>query len=118
MQRDRMLDWFRRNRERSRALFAMIPDASWLDRPIPLRHPFAFYEGHLPAFNVNTLAKKGNGLSGVDEELEVLFERGIDPGSVKDANRASPADWPQRSEVRAYGEASDRLVTRLLEREP
>ncbi|HEY0592826.1 MAG TPA: 5-histidylcysteine sulfoxide synthase, partial [Thermoanaerobaculia bacterium] len=75
-QRRLFLDWFRRNRERSRALFRMIPDGSYLERPIPLRHPIVFYDGHLPAFNVNTLAKKGHGLPGVDDQLEILFERG------------------------------------------
>jgi len=28
-------------------LFALIHDDAFYDRPIPLRHPFAFYEGHI-----------------------------------------------------------------------
>ncbi len=112
------LDWFRANRRRSRELFAMIPDASYQERPIPLRHPIVFYDGHLPAFNVNTIAKKGHGGSGADEALEVLFERGIDPGSSDEANRAAIEAWPERSAVAAYGERADALVERLLSEAP
>ncbi len=48
-------------------------------RPIALRHPFVFYEGHLAAFGVNTLLRGALGRAGIDAVLERLFERGIDP---------------------------------------
>lgn len=101
-------DWFRRNRERSRAWFELLTDDAYLVRPIDLRHPIVFYEGHLPAFNVNTLVKRGLGLGGVDQDLERLFERGIDP----DEDRVGGAidDWPSRARVLAFGDAADRLV--------
>ncbi|HEY0590659.1 MAG TPA: SUMF1/EgtB/PvdO family nonheme iron enzyme, partial [Thermoanaerobaculia bacterium] len=88
------------------------------ERPIPLRHPIVFYDGHLPAFNVNTLAKKGHGLPGVDDQLEILFERGIDPGTSDEAARAAIERWPARREVEEYGERADALVERLLAEEP
>ena len=40
-----------------------------------------FYEGHLPGFSFNTLVKKALGRPGIDEGLERLFARGIDPES-------------------------------------
>ncbi|HLN57919.1 MAG TPA: hypothetical protein VK416_05120, partial [Thermoanaerobaculia bacterium] len=77
--RQASVEWFDRNRRRSRELFdSVVPDA-YEARPIPLRNPICFYEGHLPAFNVNTLVKRGLGERGIDPEYEVLFERGIDP---------------------------------------
>ena len=42
----------------SRAQLFTIPTAeAYYDRPIPLRNPIVFYEGHIPAFAVNTLIK-------------------------------------------------------------
>ncbi|MCC6764401.1 MAG: ergothioneine biosynthesis protein EgtB [Deltaproteobacteria bacterium] len=108
-------DWFRRNRERSRAWFGLLRDDAYFARPISLRHPLVFYEGHLPAFNVNTLVKRGLGLPGVAPDLETLFERGIDPGD----GEAGPdvASWPTRSEVGAFAAACDRLVEAAFEAE-
>ena len=58
-----------------------------------------FYEGHLPAFAVNTLIKKGLGRPGVDEHLETIFARGIDPDTEAAAvARGNPA-WPARADV-------------------
>src|SRR5262249_9345565 len=51
--------WYQRNRERSDALFDRIRPEAYESRPIPLRNPICFYEGHLPAFSVNTLLKRG-----------------------------------------------------------
>ncbi len=107
---------FREQRRRSRAFFDMIEAAgAWLERPISLRNPFVFYEGHLPAFNVNTLLKKGLGQRGLNPAYETLFERGIDPES---AAKVPPGRslWPSRQEVLAYAEAADEAVVTALER--
>ncbi|HEU5161959.1 MAG TPA: SUMF1/EgtB/PvdO family nonheme iron enzyme, partial [Thermoanaerobaculia bacterium] len=112
------LDWFRANRRRSRELFAMIPDEAYHERPIPLRHPIVFYDGHFPAFNVNTLAKKGHGLAGVDDALETLFERGIDPGTTDEAARATIQKWPERDRILEYGARADALFERLVSEAP
>ena len=112
---DQCRDWFLRNRLRSRAWFDLVTDSAYLARPIDLRHPIVFYEGHLPAFNVNTLVKRGLGLAGVDEELERLFERGIDPDEVETGG--DTRSWPSRSTVLAYAEAADRLVERAFAQE-
>ena len=55
LDRTRLLDWFNRNRRRSAALFDLIDPAVYYERPITLRNPIVFYEGHLPAFNVIVL---------------------------------------------------------------
>ena len=59
--RKSLADWYRRNRERSAHIFGLVRDAAFYDRPIPLRHPFAFYEGHLPAFSFLTLNERALG---------------------------------------------------------
>lgn len=111
--REEMVAWYRRTRERTRGLFEIPVAGAWYDRPIALRNPIVFYEGHLPAFAINTLVKLAQGRKGIDSHFESLFERGIDPEdetSVRD-----PAEmWPSRAEVRAYGAEADRLVERAL----
>jgi len=116
--RDFLLESFEKNRQHSRDLFAMIPDASYYERPIPLRHPFAFYEGHFPAFNINTLAKKGHGVAGIDEAYEELFERGIDPEDEREADGATISRWPTREQIASFGRRSDELIRTLLREAP
>jgi ergothioneine biosynthesis protein EgtB len=84
------------------------PEA-YYDRPIALRNPICFYEGHLPAFSVNTLVKRGLKESGVDSDYEILFERGIDPEDAASVP-GGPRGWPSRDEIREYGERADRLI--------
>jgi len=107
-------DWYTRNRARSKALFDLLSAEAYYSRPIALRHPIVFYEGHLPAFSFNTLVKKGLGEPGIDEHLETLFARGIDPSENDDVARAARADWPSRNEVRAFAAEADRRVLRAL----
>jgi ergothioneine biosynthesis protein EgtB len=105
--------WYEKNRARTAALFALIADDAFYDRPIALRHPIVFYEGHLPAFSLNTLVKKALGKPGVDDRLERLFARGIDPDEASGTSSASA--WPDRSEVHDFVEAADALVRHSLE---
>jgi gamma-glutamyl hercynylcysteine S-oxide synthase len=103
-----ILDRFARVRRRSRELFAIVSDEAYYARPIALRNPIVFYEGHLVAFAVNALLKKGLGQPGIDESLEVLFARGIDPEQTPDP--AAESAWPARDRVLAYvGAAEGRL---------
>jgi len=108
--------WYQRNRQRSRELFDLLDPAVYYTRPIALRNPIVFYEGHLPAFSVISFLKRGLGQPGVDERLESLFARGIDPDSVDAALPRSGADtrWPARSEVLEYGRAADAAVMKGL----
>ena len=43
------VEWYRRNRARSRTLFDLVSDDAYYSRPISVRHPIVFYEGHVPA---------------------------------------------------------------------
>ncbi len=112
--------WYAQNRARSRALFDLIDPASYYARPIALRNPIVFYEGHLPAFSIIALINRGLGRPGVDARLEALFARGIDPDSVDAAVPRSGAGttWPSRDEVLAFGRQADALITDAIREAP
>src|SRR5271169_1628461 len=86
-----LVAWYRENRDRSRALFDLLTEDAYYSRPIALRHPIVFYEGHLPAFSFNTLVKKALGRPSIDPALEVLFARGIDPDTPS-SSPSSPSN--------------------------
>jgi ergothioneine biosynthesis protein EgtB len=107
--------WYRKNRARSAFLFDLISEDAYCTRPISLRNPIVFYEGHLPGFSVNTLIKKGLGRPGVDARLETVFARGIDPEDEASATpRGGVSAWPARGEVRRFAAACDRLIEAAL----
>jgi ergothioneine biosynthesis protein EgtB len=109
-----ILDRFRAIRARTRELFDLLDEGLYYERPIALRNPVVFYEGHLPAFAVNTLVKKGLGRPGVDARLEEVFARGIDPETEATAvARGNPA-WPSRAAVRAYADRADRAIEEAI----
>jgi gamma-glutamyl hercynylcysteine S-oxide synthase len=103
---------YRRLRARTQRIFDAIEPSAYYARPIALRNPIVFYEGHLPAFSLLAFIRRGLGREGVDARLEKLFERGIDPDSVDAAVPRSGAStvWPSRDEVLAFGQAADRCV--------
>jgi gamma-glutamyl hercynylcysteine S-oxide synthase len=116
------VQWYRKNRERSRALFNLIADEAYYDQPIALRHPIVFYEGHLPAFSFNTLVKKALGRASIDARLESLFARGIDPHETQTPSGGSGGPgrsdgWPSRDEVLRFADQADRQVIDALERD-
>src|SRR5713101_8957655 len=100
LDREALVRWYRRNRQRSGTLFDLLTEEAYYSRPIALRHPIVFYEGHLPAFSFNTLVKRGLGRPSIDVRLEALFARGIDPpeSSGHDAPplRDTRGGWPTR----------------------
>ena len=91
-------------------MFDLLDQSVYYARPIALRNPVVFYEGHLPAFAVNTFLKRGLGLPGIDARLEEIFARGIDPDTEAAAiARGNPA-WPSRQAVHEYASAADRAI--------
>ncbi|HXD73602.1 MAG TPA: SUMF1/EgtB/PvdO family nonheme iron enzyme, partial [Vicinamibacterales bacterium] len=108
------LSWYQRNRERSRALFDMLPQDAYYERPIDLRHPIVFYDGHLPGFSFNTLVKKAAGEPGIDARLESLFARGIDPHESRAGGAA--LQWPGRDAVRDFVREADTRVVDTLKK--
>jgi gamma-glutamyl hercynylcysteine S-oxide synthase len=118
LNREALADWYRRNRRRSRQLFDIVRPEAYYSRPISLRHPIVFYEGHLPAFSLNTLVKKALGRPGVDERLERLFARGIDPEDEASASGSQRAEWPARHEVQRFADECDVLILEALANAP
>src|SRR4029079_9291887 len=77
-------------------------------------------EGHLPAFSVIAFLRRGLGCPPVDERLEALFARGIDPDSVDAAvPRRGPSPlWPSRDAVLAFAARCDEAILDALEHSP
>lgn len=114
LDRDALAAWYRRNRERSAQLFGLIDPAAYHSRPIPLRHPFVFYEGHLPAFSFLVVNERALGEKPVDATLERLFERGIDPSDLSAARAHDRTDWPSHDEIEAFAHSCDeRLISAI-----
>jgi len=112
-----LVNRYRRNRTRSRDLFALLTDEAYYAQPIALRHPIVFYEGHLAGFSFNTLVKKALGGARIDPRLEDLFARGIDPPESTDTPSHTPRPetrWPSRDVVRTFVAEADRLVIDAL----
>jgi formylglycine-generating enzyme required for sulfatase activity len=114
------IEWYQRNRTRSRAIFDLIDPAAYYSRPIALRNPIVFYEGHLPAFSVIAFLRRGLGRPPIDERLETLFARGIDPESTDAAAPRSGAStvWPSRDEVLDFARRCDDAVLEALAHSP
>ena len=112
--RDEAIRWYRTNRQRSDATFAIVRPEAYYERPIAVRNPICFYEGHLPAFSINTLIRRGLKEPGIDPEYELLFERGIDPEQEAAVSNRG-LTWPARDAIRTYGERADRRIVAALE---
>lgn len=101
---------FRQLRARSEQIFALVAPEAYYERPIPLRHPIAFYDGHLDAFIWQKLFVDALGEPAFNPAFDRLFVRGIDPASSTEARRHAPGVWPARREIQAYKE---RISARL-----
>jgi len=111
--REDLVRWYRAGRKLSKAIFSIPVESAYYERPIDLRNPIVFYEGHLPAFAVNTLIKLAMQQGGIDEHYEVLFARGIDPDSA-DAVKNPTDVWPKRNDVLRYGMQADAMIEDTL----
>jgi iron(II)-dependent oxidoreductase len=118
--RELLAEWYQRNRARTRQLFDLLNPAAYYTRPIELRNPIVFYEGHLPAFSAIAFLERGLDRPPVDGRLERLFARGIDPDSIEAALPRSGAstEWPSRGEVLAFAAALDDAFLSALRDEP
>jgi ergothioneine biosynthesis protein EgtB len=89
--------------ERTDWIFGFVADEALLARPIPLRQPFLFYVGHLPAFAWNHVGRGVLGLPSFSPELDTLFEAGIDPPDDAEPLRQDDAAlWPPLDRVLAF----------------
>jgi len=112
--RRRAIELFRHNRDRSKRMFREITPDAYYEQPIPLRQPIVFYDGHFSAFNFIVLCRRALGAAPFNANLDDLFERGIDPETVAEAEEAGAA-WPTRDVVEQYTELADRHVLEALE---
>jgi gamma-glutamyl hercynylcysteine S-oxide synthase len=88
-------------REQSDALFKLLNPAAIYDRPIPERHRFVFYLGHLEAFDWNLLHENVFNLKSFYPEFDRLFAFGIDPvGGGLPTDQQS--DWPALEAIHEY----------------
>jgi len=101
--------------ERSDFLFDRLAPGALLAQPIPLRQPFIFYLGHLPAFSWNHLGGWLRGEAPLDARLDALFARGIDPVGVDAYVPAQPEIWPAESDVRAYRDRARASLRRAVQ---
>ena len=111
-----MRERFLNNRNRTADLLAIPEPSAYYTRPILLRHPIVFYEGHIPAFTYNKLLREALGAPSLDAEFEKLFERGIDPAGSSEALMHERGSWPERARVRAFGAAVSAATLAALAR--
>ncbi|MFZ4629042.1 MAG: SUMF1/EgtB/PvdO family nonheme iron enzyme [Blastocatellia bacterium] len=108
-------EWFEAVWQRSDELFALIPESYWLERPIALRHPFLFYLGHLPAFAWNQICRGALGGGHLDQCLDQLYERGIDPEDEVAVVPRSSDYWPTVAETLDYRDKVRRAITESID---
>jgi gamma-glutamyl hercynylcysteine S-oxide synthase len=108
--RGAMASRYRANRRRTADLFALIAPEAYEDAPLPLRHPFVFYDGHIPGFAFITLVRDALKRPSIDPELERLFNRGIDPRDVSVAAQHKRAAWPDRATIHRFTDACDAAI--------
>jgi gamma-glutamyl hercynylcysteine S-oxide synthase len=101
---------YRANRARTAGLFALIAPEAYEEAPLPLRHPFVFYDGHIPGFAFITLVRDALKRPSVDPQLEKLFNRGIDPRDAAAAAQHKRSAWPDRATVRTFADACDAAI--------
>ena len=109
LDRAALLARFHANRARSAQIFGLAADALY-ERPIPLRHPFCFYQGHIPAFSYAVLCERGLGYPVIDPAFERLFERGIDPADAGQAQQHERERWPTQDDIAAFAARCDAAV--------
>lgn len=93
---------FRRTRSRTEEIFSLLAPEAYHERPISLRHPFVFYDGHLDAFNWNKLFREALGEAPFNPDFDALFARGIDPATEAQARRHGRESWPSRPAIQEY----------------
>ena len=101
--------------ERSDRIFGLLTPEAILARPIPLRQPFLFYVGHLPAFAWNHLWRRVAGRPAFAADLDVLFERGIDPPDDGGAPADDAEAWPSYGDVLAYRDRVRAALPEILD---
>ncbi len=116
--RDELKTAFQAALNKTEQLFALVHPDAYNERPIPLRHPIVFYEGHLPAFTWNTLFGKVLQRESLNPAFDQLFARGIDPSDQDTANKFGHPQWPSRAAILDYKQAVYSQFFDFLEAKP
>ena len=114
LDREAMISRYRANRRRTAELYGWIAPEAYEEAPIPLRHPFVFYAGHIPAFSFFTLVRDGLRAPSIDLALETFFNRGIDPRDAAAASGLARKTWPDRATIEGFAAACDAAVIDAL----
>ena len=102
--RDAASDYFESSWKLNELLFRAITDErAFFTQPDPLRQPLVFYLGHTAAFYINKLRLAGRLERGVDQRLDELFARGVDPASSDELDPSLA--WPSVEATWAYRRA-------------
>ncbi len=104
-------------RAESDRLFSILRPESLYERPIAERHRTVFYVGHLDGFDFIQICREGLGLKSLNQQLDTLFQAGIDPDSAH-LPQDTPADWPTVQQIRNYVAHCREQVDAYLERAP
>jgi gamma-glutamyl hercynylcysteine S-oxide synthase len=112
-----LYDRYRDVRDRTRQIFELVEPEAFDMRPIPLRHPIRFYEGHLASFNFGMLLQSGWLKNDPQPELTILFARGIDPLNQSAADKLTIEQWPDRAVVADYVGRVEGEMSRAFEAE-
>ena len=106
---------YRDVRRRTQQIFNLVAPEAFDMRPIPLRHPIRFYEGHLASFNFGMLLQSGFVKNDSQSELTKLFARGIDPLDTSAADKLTIQSWPEREVVADYVTRVENEMARAFE---
>lgn len=110
LDREALASRYRANRRRTNAIFGLIAPEAYEEAPIALRHPFVFYDGHIPAFSYITLVRDALHQPSLDAEFERLFNRGIDPRDATVAAKLKRSAWPDGARIAEFGAHVDAAV--------
>ncbi len=95
---------------------SLASDEAYFIRPYhKTRHPLIFYYAHPVCFYVNKLLVSGLIDEPVNQELELLFETGVDEMNWDDLHEGEQDIWPELSEVRAYRRKVYNLVKDVIQ---
>jgi ergothioneine biosynthesis protein EgtB len=111
--RSLLLARFSEARRRTDALLHLVTPARLSERPIPERHRFVFYLGHLEAFDWNLLSTRLEGRRPTSE-LDALFAFGIDPVGGGGLPNEDASEWPDLARIRAYNHEVRHTLDSLL----
>src|SRR4051794_15647650 len=112
-----LLEENRKARVASDQLFKVLKPEAIYDRPIAERHRVIFYVGHLDGFDSIQICREGLGVKSKDEELDALFQAGIDPDSSH-LPSDTHSDWPTLPQVADYVRRCRERVDAYLEQAP